>query len=274
MSGRVGMMQGRLLPKVDDRIQAFPGDRWPEEFPLLAGLGYNAIELTIEMASWDSHPIRSPKGRARISDLSAEHDIHVVGLCGDNFMECPLVADDPATCRSSVVQLLTMLDDCAALGLGFVELPMMGVNSLRSDNAKQLFDSAIDKILTHAKAVGVDIVLESDLPADELATLMDAYAHPCLGVNYDMGNSTWFGFHPDDELPKYGQHIRNVHVKDCTRADYSVPLGKGETEIPHVFAGLAAIGYDGDFILQAARQADDLAAARDYRAYLQEYCAL
>jgi sugar phosphate isomerase/epimerase len=96
---------------------------------------------------------------------------------------------------------------------------------------------------------------------------MDTYDDAFLGVNYDMGNSTWFGYDPVGEIPLYARHIRNVHVKDCTVPAYSLPLGTGHTRFPDVFAQLRAANYQGDFVLQAARQPDDVSAARDYLAF-------
>jgi L-ribulose-5-phosphate 3-epimerase len=263
------MMQGRLLPPVGGRIQSFPGDQWPTEFPLLRQLGYDAIELTIEQASWDVHPVRHKAGRAQLTELAAGHDIHLVGLCGDNFMELPLVADDEAVRRQSLAQLLDLLEHGAVLGLAMIEVPMMGANSLRPDAARAHFAEAMTAALPRAEALGIDIVLESDLAPAQLAALMDEFDHPRLGINYDMGNSTWFGFDPEDELPRYHRHVRNVHVKDCTRKDYSVALGSGETRFDRVFALLARFDYRRDFVLQAARQGDDVQAGRDYLEFVR-----
>ncbi len=57
--------------------------------------------------------------------------------------------------------------------------------------------------------------------------------------------------------------MRNIHIKDCTRADYSVALGTGETDFETMFDLLAQHEYRGNFIIQAARD-DDVGAARDY----------
>jgi len=116
-----------------------------------------------------------------------------------------------------------------------------------------------------APSIGSSII--GSLAADALSAFLARHDHPRLGINYDCGNSTWFGFDPDDEVPAYGAAIRNVHIKDCTKADYSVPLGRGETRFDAVFGQLAAQGYRGDFVMQAARQPDDIAAARDYLAF-------
>jgi sugar phosphate isomerase/epimerase len=108
------------------------------------------------------------------------------------------------------------------------------------------------------------------MPPRALAKLMDDYDDPFLGVNYDMGNSAWFGYDPTGEFSLYARHVRNVHVKDCNVVDYSVPLGTGKTRFSDVFAQLRTADYKGDFILQAARQSDDVAAARDYLAFTSQ----
>ena len=45
---KIGIMQGRLLPMVGDRIQAFPGELWRNEFQLGATIGIATIEWILE----------------------------------------------------------------------------------------------------------------------------------------------------------------------------------------------------------------------------------
>ena len=40
----IGIMQGRLVPPTDDRIQCFPRERWADEFELAAQAGLDCIE--------------------------------------------------------------------------------------------------------------------------------------------------------------------------------------------------------------------------------------
>jgi sugar phosphate isomerase/epimerase len=268
---RIGMMQGRLLPKVGNRIQTFPGPRWKEEFFLLRELGYEAIELTIEMLSWETNPVRSAAGRKEIAAVAAETGIFISGLCADTAMERPIVSADPEVRREGERILVAMLEDCAELRLPMLEVPLMGESSLNLDGAGGHFDDVMSRVLPRARALGVPIVLESDLPPRILAKLMDDYHDPFLGINYDMGNSTWFGYDPDSELPLYASHVRNVHVKDCTPLTYSVPLGAGGTRFAAVFGQLKIAGYAGDFVLQAARQDDDVGAARAYLPFTRKW---
>ena len=90
-----------------------------------------------------------------------------------------------------------------------------------------------------------------------------------------MGNSAYWGFDPRDELKRYGHRIGNIHIKDCTPQDYSVPLGNGDVDFDLIFGLLQKIDYKGDFILQTARGDDDLLLAEQYykftNQYVQEY---
>lgn len=270
----IGIMQGRLLPPLDGRVQSFPRDGWQREFDLAAGLGYGSIELTIETASVSIHPLLSPEGRAELALLSRQSGIALAGLCCDTVMEQPLVADDAA---QSVALTLRLLEAAGELGLPMIELPMMGANSLKPAEARDRFAAVLDQLLPVAERVGVDVLLEVDVEPVVIRDFLQRIDHPRFGINYDSGNSTWFGYQPDDELPVYAPWVRNVHIKDCTRKDYSVPLGTGETRFDRVFAQLQAAGYGGSFVLQAARQPDDVAAAGAYlhftRALVDTYLA-
>ena len=44
----IGLMQGRLVPQVNGRIQAFPKDHWREEFMLAQQHEFASIEFIFE----------------------------------------------------------------------------------------------------------------------------------------------------------------------------------------------------------------------------------
>ena len=75
-----------------------------------------------------------------------------------------------------------------------------------------------------------------------------------VGINYDMGNSAIFGFDPLEEIETYGNFIKNVHIKDGVYNNSTVPLGQGDTNFDLVFSLLKKYKYNGDFILQCARE--------------------
>ena len=264
MTHAIGIMQGRLVPRVGDRIQAFPRDCWEDEFAIAAKLGFESIELTIETASWDIHPIRSDEGRVRLERLSRSHGIALAGLCCDTIMERPFAGADPAERGEAKEMLLDLMVNGAKAGLPMIDLPVVGTATLRPTAARDRFAEVMDWALPRAEELAIDILIESDLPPDELEALLRRIDHHRLGINYDTGDRTWFGHDPREELPRLLPFVRNIHIKDCTREDYSVALGTGETDFETIFDLLAQHEYRGNFIIQAARGDDDVGAARDY----------
>ena len=103
-----------------------------------------------------------------------------------------------------------------------------------------------------AKQYGINFILETDLSPERNSALMENMSGLSVGLNFDMGNSAYWGFDPDHELPLIGMWIKNVHVKDCTPKDYTLPLGDGDVDFRKVFTHLKNQNYDGLFILQAA----------------------
>src|SRR5262249_51492329 len=197
-------------------------------------------------------------------DVSSAFGVALEGICCDVFMESPLLSSNKETAEEAASMLRNLLQSCRELGLPFIELPFMGDNSLKDALAFDRLDAILDWALPLAEACEVDVLLETDLGPEALAKLLTRVAHPRFGLNYDTGNSTWFGFDPVAELQTYHQAIRNVHIKDCTRQDYTVPLGSGETQFDLIMSMLKRLGYSGNFIIQGARQADDIEAARQY----------
>src|SRR3954471_10476474 len=83
---RVGVMQGRLSPRPEHRLQAFPHQSWPEEFARAERLGFSYLEWIYEAERARENPIASVAGRAAIRACIAESGLPVGSVCGDYFM--------------------------------------------------------------------------------------------------------------------------------------------------------------------------------------------
>lgn len=265
MKHEIGSMQGRLLKPLDQKIQSFPIGNWEVEFPMLREIGYDSIELTIDFKSWIIHPLNSEDGRSGLQKLAAENNIKLRGICSDIFMEYPLVGNIDEQQKIYASQMLVkLIEGSAEVGLGFIELPLVGANTIRGEDSNIQFRRILDWAIPLAEKNNIDLLLETDLPPTELINFLRLFNSENLGVNYDTGNSTWFGFDPIEEIKTYHSYIKNIHIKDCTIKDYSVPLGTGSTDFAGIFTCLAEYDYAGNFILQAARQEDDVQAAKSY----------
>ena len=87
----VGIMQGRLLPPVNGRLQCFPAGRWMDEFALAAVADLEAIEWIYDAAGEHSNPLPTEDGRVRMGELASKNGVHVRSVCADYFMERPLL---------------------------------------------------------------------------------------------------------------------------------------------------------------------------------------
>ena len=91
----IAIMQGRLVPPTENRIQCFPRERWRDEFALAAAAGLTAIEWIYDLHGADVNPLASDDGLAQMRALSAQHDVVVWSLCADYFMDRPLLRASP-----------------------------------------------------------------------------------------------------------------------------------------------------------------------------------
>jgi L-ribulose-5-phosphate 3-epimerase len=87
----IGIMQGRLVPPTENRIQCFPRQNWADEYELGAKAGINCIEWIYDFYGADVNPIATDAGIAQMKALTRKTGIQVLSICADYFMERPLV---------------------------------------------------------------------------------------------------------------------------------------------------------------------------------------
>lgn len=270
MNPTIGIMQGRLSPPVGGRIQAFPAAHWREEFTTAAALGFDSIEWILE-SPLDENPFWRPEGLRELRAVCAATGVRVRFVCADYFMEAPFVRMDGGTLRRNREVLRRAIDHAAELGAEGIEIPCVDASAIHAEAEEVELAEALAPCLEAAQAARVAIGLETSLPPDRFRALLARIGHPAVRANYDSGNSASLGYDPREEFAAYGPLINNVHIKDRRLHGTTVPLGQGDTDIPLVLRLLAAAGYPGTLILQAARGADDVAAARGYKAQLEAW---
>jgi L-ribulose-5-phosphate 3-epimerase len=264
---RLGIMQGRLSPMVGDQIQAFPEGTWEGEFALAQDCGYSLIEWVVDSREWAKNPLLSSEGRRRIRVLSEATGIGVPAVCVDLFMDYGLLDNDHARRSVSREVLDKLLVACSDVGISQIEIPMIGDMGLSAPGKTDQMVALLREVAPIAEEKQVALLLELDLPPLRVKEFIDRVPSPTVQLNYDCGNSAYWGFCPTEEFDLYGDRVGNVHIKDCTPADYSVPLGTGDVDFDALFSRLARMDYRGDFILQAARGDDNVGLAKAYAAF-------
>lgn len=262
---RIGFMQGRLSPKVNGKIQAFPWAHWREEFVLAQAAGFGLMEWTLDAERLYENPLMTREGRAEIAALKSRHGVEIDSLTGDFFMQAPFhkaAGDGRERCLRD---LRAVCEACAKLGIRFLVIPLVDAGRIETPEQEADVQRTLTLMQPELDKLGVSIVFESDYAPRALARFI-AGLGPAFGINYDIGNSASLGFDPVEEINAYGARIRNVHVKDRVRNGTTVPLGTGNADFPAVFDALCRARYSGNYILQTARAADG-----DHRGALHRY---
>lgn len=246
----IGIMQGRLLPKIDGKIQCFPAEQWRDEFPLAEKAGLQLIEWIYEVYGADKNPLGTDEGIAELKDLSLRHGIAVRSLCADYFMDRPLLTDPEEGAR----KLSWLLGRCDLAGIRRIILPFVDASRLVDSVAEDALVDLLTPFVSEAQRMGIELHLETDLPPVRFANLIKRLPDAVFKVNYDSGNSASHGFDVTEEFAAYGSRIGSLHIKDRVRGGSTVPLGSGNADFPALRTALESIDYDDDVILQVARE--------------------
>lgn len=269
----IGIMQGRLVQPVDNKIQCFPRANWDREFALAAQAKLDCIEWIYDLYGADVNPISTDEGVERIRLLSSQHNVKVLSLCADYFMDKPLLRADPSEMEDHFTGLVWLLGRCQLLHLNRIVLPFVDASRIDTDAEMKDVIAILKRALLIAEETGIELHLETSLAPIQFAKLLDSLPHPLLKANYDSGNSSSLGYHPYDEFGAYGQRIGSVHIKDRVLGGSTVPLGTGDADFPALFESLNNIDYSGDFILQVARgiPGDEVAWAKKNLEFVRDY---
>lgn len=266
----VAIMQGRLVPPLDGRIQCFPRDRWRDEFALAADAGLDAIEWIFDAFGLDVNPIATDEGIQELLALTDETGVAIRSICADYFMERPLLRARAGEIEDRIEILAWLLRRGASLGVTRVVLPFVDASRIGSDEELRSVAATLGRVLPVAEETGVELHLETSLAPEPFSDLLTRQPHAAVKVNYDSGNSASLGYRPRDEFAAYGARVGSVHIKDRVLGGSTVPLGSGDADFGGLFACLDDVGYEGDFVLQVARGADggEVSWARHNLAFL------
>jgi hexulose-6-phosphate isomerase len=269
LTKQIGIMQGRLSPRIDGKIQAYPAKTWQKEFEIAKEIGYSAIEWIVEKPL-EINALMSKSGMQEIKEIILKTGVRVDYVCADIFMQQPLVRMSEKIKEENKKILEQILINSKEIGAIGVEIPFVDASSIKTESEIEELISVTEDAFKLAGEIGIDVSLETDLNAKEFKKLLEKIDLDHVKANYDIGNSASLGYEPLEELENYGQKILNVHVKDRKLGSTTVPLGTGNADIRCVFEKLDEIGYTGGITMQAARGEDDVATAREQLMYTLE----
>jgi len=253
MKNKIGVMQGRLVPKYQGRYQAFPIGMWQDEFKIATECGLDLIEFILDFNDAEDNPLLKSGGIDEIANVSKETGVSVKTICADYFMEAPLHSSDDNVVEKSFKVLENLLEAAKVLQITDIVIPCVDQSSLKTKEAVDRFVEQITKIIPKIEKQNINLSLETDLSPKPFVELLDRLNSKNITVNYDIGNSAALGFDSDEELEAYGNRITDIHIKDRVVNGGPVTLGEGNADFEKFFAKLKDFNYQGPFIMQAYR---------------------
>ena len=267
----IGIMQGRLLTPINNRIQAFPVERWHEEFLIAKELGLDCIEFIFEGEDFRKHPLMRKEGIDTIKKTETETGVRVLSVCADYFMDFPLHKGDQIGKNISVLKEL--ISNSSLLGVRDIIIPCVDHSRISNPEEMTQFESSLNRCIPLAEKYSINITLEADLPPEDFLSLLNRFKSHCIKVNYDMGNSAFLGYNPGKEIDAYGRWITDVHIKDRVYKGGTVPLGNGNVDFQVVFNKLREMNFSGIYIFQSARKETgrEKETIKEYMKFIEQY---
>tara|TARA_A100001515_G_scaffold59201_1_gene46769 strand:- start:6753 stop:7526 length:774 start_codon:yes stop_codon:yes gene_type:complete len=233
---RLGIMQGRLSPPVDDHYQEFP-DNWEKEFLTLNNLSLIGVEWLITKKHYIDNPI--------LEVLNSDYSEFVSSICMDNLVDSRIADED---------FLKEMLDDfCFKINNkfdGFLTIPLLDESDLTDSDKRFKFGQIMKQI--GVKYPNLKFAFEAEMSIEGLQEIVELCDN--FYVTYDTGNITSFGLDHKEYIMHFAKKIVNVHLKDRTYDGQTVMPTDGDTDFKTIFKTLKKVNYSGPFILQSARQ--------------------
>ena len=255
---KIGVMQGRLLPKYQGRYQAHPIGYWEDEFEIAASLGVDLIEFILDYNDFEENPLMSASGCKKIIEIANQSDVKVKTICADYFMDAPLHSTDLNVATLSAAVLRELIINSRTIGVTDIVLPLVDQSSVRDSESQDQFIRAIEPFLPYLDENNMNLNLETDLDPTAFKSLLNQINSDRVTVNYDTGNSAGLGYDPEQEFAAYGDRITDIHIKDRVKNGFSVCLGQGSADFTQIFKCVQNYGYSGPFIMQAFRDDDGL----------------
>lgn len=253
MKYRIGIMQGRLSPPVNGRIQTFPTNTWQQEFRYAKELGLACIEWIYQRSSSEHNPLSTDTGLAEILKTINDTNVAVNAITADYFMEAKLVDAGGRIEASNLEHLKWLLLRAAKLKAKHVMLPFVDSAKLMGTDDVAALIGMAHKLSASIEETGVQVHMETDLRAEAWRTLLEHISNPMVRVCFDTGDRASLGLDQAVDATILAPWVGSVHIKDRLLHGHTVPLGSGVANIKVQLRCLFQAGYRGSYVLQASR---------------------
>jgi hexulose-6-phosphate isomerase len=267
---KVGMIQGRLSPMLNNRIQQFPWGTWQNELSVASKNNIKLLEWTIDSFNFFKNPLVDINQWNEIKINTSQNNVLIPSVTCDYFMENPPWKSIPSVIKE---RLILIISGMKYINSEILVIPLVDNSSLLDSNCIETVTKFFNDFIPELTGSKIRIAFESDLNPEKFLAFIDRFDSKYFGINYDIGNSASLDFDSAEEFSVYGPRIINVHVKDRKLNGATVPLGEGNANFLKVFQLLQKNNYQGNLILQTARSiaGKDVEVLIEYKRLVEEW---
>ena len=261
----------------------------PEALHQAGAFGAQSYELDLGIGapgeSWEERRTHFQAQLPQLRAAAAEAGVLLSSLCLGVLWQFSLASPDEAERRLAVQVARDGVALAAGLGARAVLLPAGQPAGVEPVQARATLIRSLRACLPVAEARGVVLAVENICQpllsgAEELIEVVDAVDSSACGVYYDVGNATFIDHDPVREIGLLGERIVRMHLKDTRpiprpqlalpnvritgdfevwRRRTAVTIGAGEVPMAEVREALAAVGYNGGFIIEVPQPPETVA---------------
>ena len=254
---QIGIMQGRLSPPQNGRLQFFPKNDWEKEFQLARNLGFSSIEWVIDWHEYWNNPVYNlrdvDESFRPIRKLAQTFKVPIQSACFDYLMKYTLFHRDKNYIEASGV-LQNAIPKLAKMGVKIVTIAFVEDVAIKTEEDKKQIRDTLNWFSHQLTMYDMEIALETEMSGEELEDYIDSFNNPRIGICYDTGNCITMGHDLSFDIWTLKHRIKEVHLKDRkVGSRQSVYLGTGDVQFSDCFWAFKLVNFTGPYILQAWR---------------------
>ena len=241
-----------------------------ELFRAARDTGMDGVELVIPSNFWSSS-LNSEEHRMQLVRQASEKRMEISSILLAAMWSFTFANPDVRIRDITCDMIVQATDICRHLGAKVLLIPASGVESLDKKASTGLFVNGLMKCTQHAENSGVILGIENVRgkiveTAGDLLRIIDEVSSPAVKAYFDVGNSSWRGKNPVEELTSLKDCLAQVHLKDTPCNAW----GKGNVNFEEVFKCLNEINYDGYLVFELPADRDrPVEAARELVDYVR-----
>lgn len=259
---KLGIMQGRLSNVYDnDNLDLFPFESWESEFRLASKLGFQTIELVVDKSLNKNNPIWSKEGKVKIIDYFSTNHLSPYSACLNFIIDFPIYSKP---IFEKVCQCISILND---IGVNLVILPLFESSNPNIHSVKK----ALCELNMLYSKNNFEIVIESELNAQNTNLFLHNIPGRKIGIVYDIGNTSFLGHSVHEDLYFLEKKISHIHLKDKNSVGANVNFGLGIVNFEDFFNHPVIESYQEWFTFETSREENPTKSAQSNLNYISMF---